>query len=436
MLSIPQAVEHTLIQLAPARIFVAFSGGVDSTALLHAVSQLGLNISVIALHVNHQISRNAEQWQKHCEMLACQLGVEFIAERVTVKNTGVGVEASAREARMTVFEKHLTPGDVLLCGHHQGDQFETFWLRAIRGAGTAGLSGILPARPLGAGIIVRPLLNFTKSQLQHYAKLNGLSWVEDESNQSTHFDRNYFRQKIAPLILNRWPHAAEKIAQACEHLADDRALMAQYASEDVARLAPQVERMGHSILMPLHNGWDRVRINHVLRYWLHLSGLNAPSKKQLDEIHHLMEAASDRQPEVVLGEYCIRRFKERLYCLPKIITQPKWQSSRLYFEPGLHLQLVDGSQLKIKLAAAGLKQGEYQIAYRSISLRAHPFGRAHSQTLKRLLQEYDVEPWLRDRVPLVFAGEELAAVGDYWVEKSFYSTQNALELQWQYEHNF
>ena len=193
---------------ASPRWLVGFSGGLDSTALLDLLVQLSRSEQLpplMAVHVNHGLSPNADAWQLHCEQVCRRLGVPLESRRVEVSNSGKGVEAAAREARYAVFEELLEPGGVVLLAHHLDDQVETFFLRLLRGAGTQGLSAMPANRALGRGILYRPLLEFSRDQLRDYAAQRQLEWVEDESNAQSGPKRNFLRREVLPLVEQRWP---------------------------------------------------------------------------------------------------------------------------------------------------------------------------------------------------------------------------------------
>ena len=178
--------------------WVALSGGLDSTVLLQSLCALQLPVVIKAVHVNHQLSPFANDWQAQCAALCTRLAVAFEAHSVTVINSGKGIEDAAREARYAVFLRCLGAGDLLLTGHHADDQSETLLLRLMRGTGPRGLAAMAQMRALGEASLWRPLLHFSRAQLETYAKAEQLSWVEDESNTSEVYDRNFLRSQVMP----------------------------------------------------------------------------------------------------------------------------------------------------------------------------------------------------------------------------------------------
>lgn len=420
------------------RVLVACSGGVDSTVLLHCVAKAGLTCPVAAVHVNHQLSIYADAWQQQVQDLCARLNVECYHQRVDVLVECGGVEQAARQARYGAFESYLREGDLLLTAHHQQDQAETFFLRLLRGAGLRGLSAMAPVRAHGDARIGRPLLQHTKEELFAYAHCHGLQWVEDDSNQQVIFDRNFLRAQVMPLLQQRWPQALQQVSRSTQLLQEADALLSHYAEHDVALCEPRVERVGQSLLLePLLN-WSEPRRNHVIRVWLTSLGYRLPERKQCFELARVLTAQADKCPVLRWQDCEIRRFQQRLYCLPR-----SWETVVSEVDPVLQWvpELCTLPQRHLNCICAafverGLRPGrDYIVKPRSRCpdvKRAHPASRGHSQSLKKLLQEYQVEPWLRPWVPLIFSGNELVAVADLWVEQGhLYQGEQALGLAWQ-----
>jgi tRNA(Ile)-lysidine synthase len=414
------------------RYWVALSGGLDSCVLLHLLAEHRPAVPVHVIHVNHQLSTRANQWQSHCEALAAAYGFPFTAEKVTVAAAGRGLEMAARDARYAVFERVLAPGDLLLMAHHQNDQAETVLLRLLRGAGLRGLGAMPEQRSLGAGRAGRPLLEHTRSELQSYAESEGLAWVEDESNESVVYDRNFLRLQVLPQLAQRWPQFAQRFAHAARSLRESEQLLTEYASEDLTAAGCRPERLGQSISLADVAGLSRARRNAVLRHWIARCGYQPPERVHLEQVDQMLIAETDTQPQVGWGQCELRRFNTRLYLLPRLPSPAKTELSWYPPEP---VTLPDSSRLWATHGAAGLRSGtDYRISFRQGGERCQPHNRSHSQKLKKLLQEYSLEPWLRDRVPLIYAGDQLAAVGDLWVCKAFYQEgEGALRVRWECE---
>ncbi len=411
------------------RLWVALSGGLDSTVLIQLIARIVPSVPVQVLHINHQLSPHASQWQAHCAELAESCGFPFICETVAVSRDGGGLEKAARDARYAAFERHLQPGDMLLMAHHQDDQAETLLLRLLRGAGVRGLGAMAEVRALGQGRLGRPLLGHSREELQEYAVEQHLRWVDDESNQSTSFDRNFLRHEILPLLKKRWPQLSGRWARTAELLQENQALLDEYAGEDLSVAHRRSERLGESIDLNACFAISKSRRNALLRYWVRSLGYSAPQQVHLDQVVQFFEAEEGATPLLAWGDCELRRFGGRLYLLPRL--SPPGGTSQLW-NSAQPLVMADGSRLSATSAGSGLRANcSYHLGYRQGGERCQPHNRQHSQTLKKLLQEYRLEPWLRDRVPLIYAGDELAAVGDLWVCRGFYTDHEpAWQVEW------
>jgi tRNA(Ile)-lysidine synthase len=381
--------------------WVGFSGGLDSTVLLHALAQLHLPVQLRALHINHQISPAADAWQMQCANFCASYSIPFHTEKVRVENTGKGIEDAARAVRYSVFEKNLAHNDYLFTAHHANDQAETLLLRLMRGTGPRGLAAMAAVRPLGAGLLARPLLHFTRAELEAYALVHQLSWVDDESNLDDGYDRNFLRNQVMPLLHSRWPEFKRKWQQTAEMCAQQEAMLEEVAYQDLARAEPAIERVGQSIDLHRLLELSTARQQNLLRYWLRLLDHTTPEQLHWQQIEQQIVAGrKDAQARVTWGNVALQTYRQRLYALPLQLPQLELQ-----FELN-----TDDRKPRLKTDLPDIR-----IVYRAGGERCKPAGRAHSQTLKKLLQEYELEPWLRDKVPLVLSGDCVVAVGDLWV---------------------
>ena len=446
-------------------IYVAYSGGLDSHALLHLIcTQLGTD-RVTALHINHQLSPHADAWQKHCQIICQQLGVNFEVERVTVPKDGSGQEASARAARYRVFDEKVGSEDVLVLGHHADDQVETVLYRLLRGAGSRGLAGMPAERSLLRGCVLRPLLTLPRATLRAYAEKQELQWIEDESNQCLDYDRNYLRHKVVPSLLERWPDLNGSVERSARHSAQAEKLNADLAELDLAGLDVQAARLGKSLSLDRLMSLPDYRQRNVLRHWRISSGLSLPGHRAIDAaLSDVIGARDDAAPVVSWpgGEW--RRFANRLFCLPADWRRQKTDTQLSPSQPAdpltwslsnktrkQTLLLPHGASLSATLLNADLlsttlqrEQGSndqaliippearVSVGFRQGGERCKPAGRGASTSLKKLFQEYQLEPWLRAHIPLIYIDGELAAVGDLWVCEGFNTTpdQPAYHLDW------
>lgn len=403
--------------------WVALSGGLDSCVLLHALVSLKLGVEVRALHVNHQISPNATAWQGHCVAFCESLNVPCEAISVNVENSGRGIEDAAREARYSVFTQYLGENECLLTAHHADDQAETMLLRLMRGTGTRGLAAMAQQRPIGKGFLCRPLLGFTRADLEAYALANDLRWVDDESNANDDYDRNLLRNKVFPVLRERWPEFAAKWQQTADICAQNEILLDELADGDLKLACLKSELVGTSISLAFFEGLSLGRRHNLLRRWLRVEGLTTPEQHHLAQIERqLLGARQDTEAQVSWGNLVMRIFRNRLYALP-LQDLPAIASQIVPFNGQMNLpncfQLSAVYCEASELPLLDSKLPDLHCRFRQGGERCKPVGRAHSQTLKRLFQEYEVSPWLRDALPLIYSGDTLVAVADLWICEGF-----------------
>ena len=392
--------------------YVGFSGGLDSTVLLHLLHEwCAANPdapTLSAIHINHGMQSAADEWQDHCEETCRSLQLVLRTHSVEVHSTGTG-ESAARDGRYRAFAEQLEPDAVLFLGHHLDDQVETFFLRLMRGAGVEGLVAMPRVRSLGEGQLVRPLLDCSRVELEHYAAHHGLAHVEDPSNQNTDMDRNFLRTQVLPLLASRWPAYRQSVARASGHMAA-AALVLGEVPETVH------SAMGDAglLLESLTIGSGEVAATK-LRAWLRSQGCQAPDHALLTEfLRQLRTAAVDSNPRLACSTYVLQRYLDGVYLVPDFVAPAPAQSLDLVPEvrcevPGagtVNLQRSDGDGL---ILAPG---EQLTVCWRQGGERCRLPGREQSQSLKNLLQEWRIPPWWRDRVPLIYFEDKLVAVGD------------------------
>jgi len=402
----------------PNRIIVAFSGGLDSTVLLHALaaSRDTHRTAILAIHINHGLHKDAPDWCNACKAFAQSLGIQFESADVAVAvDSGQGLEAAARHARYDAFAAFLRSGDVLLSAHHKDDQAETLLLNLMRGSGPAGLAGIAEVRPLGAGWLLRPILSTSRNELRAYAARYALKWIDDPSNEDTTFDRNYLRHEVLPLLEQRWPGVAGRLQRSAILAGEAATMLDQLADADRQQLGGRPDRLSLAGLREL----PVERQRNVLRYVIRELGLPSPPAAQLQSIiADLVPARDDGQPLVEWPGAEVRRYREQVYVLPAMTrarnsTAAMQDGGRFVLAAGMgELILEPGAPegLAMDLVARGL-----ELRYRSGGEEIKLTGQSHTRKLKKLLQEEGVVPWMRERLPLLYSGKELVAVADLWL---------------------
>ncbi|MBA3582357.1 MAG: tRNA lysidine(34) synthetase TilS [Gammaproteobacteria bacterium] len=404
------SVDHlrVFLQNTPAQAYcVAYSGGLDSTVLLHACVQLGLT-PLRAIHIHHGLSQHADDWAQHCQQQAQLLGIECVVQRVNLNLlSGESVEAQAREARYAAFAHLLQTHEALLTAHHLEDQAETVLLQLLRGSGPAGLAAMAAQSQFAKGYLLRPLLTQARADLQRYAQQLNVSWVEDDSNSALRFDRNYVRHQVWPLFTARWPSAATSVARSAQWMAEADSLLNELAAQDLSTL---LSEQGLAIA-PLQQ-LNEPRQRNVLRYWLQQAQLAVPGHAQLASLLQQLDAASDRQIEINWRGGRIRRYQQHLVADANAAMSEApfgiWQLQENW-------PLGEGRVLRREdLLAAGLRIPpeiqQLQVAQRQGGERIHLQGHAHRHSLKKLLQTRQIPPWQRDQLLLLFHQQTLVAV--------------------------
>jgi tRNA(Ile)-lysidine synthase len=410
----------------PSRYLVAYSGGADSTVLLHALAsaETANPVPVVALHVDHGLHQDSAAWEVRCRLQAERLGIEYRSERVRVTHdAGSGPEAAARDARYAWLGSQMQDGDWLLSAHHEDDQAETLLLNLMRGSGIMGLAGIGAMRRFSSGWLVRPLLGISGDTLRAYAELHRLPWTDDPSNADTNFDRNYLRQKVLPLLAARWPAAAARLRRSADLAAEASDMLDELAAIDTAAPSP-CNRLDIASLLRLSGARQR----NVIRYALRRSGLSPPPASRLHQVlHELIPARADAQPLVSWPGGEIRRYREYLYLLAPLATMPAAPPGRL--RPGSVLDLGSGQgRLELQRDANGgiapaLAEQGLSVLYRQGGEEILLPKQTHRRKLKKLLQDEAIVPWMRDRLPLLFAVRRLVAVADLWIDTECVSTK-------------
>jgi len=419
----------------PARYVIAFSGGLDSTVLAHALADLKhhdehfAGREILAVHIDHGLQPESADWAEQCGEMAAALEMDFRSVRVNVQmESGKGPEASARDARYSALHAELGEDDWLLSAHHREDQAETLLLNLIRGSGPAGVAGIGSLRRFGPGWLVRPMLNVDRVDILMYANERGLSWLEDPSNRDRRFDRNFLRHEVLPRLKSRWTDIAARLQRSAGHAGEASQLLVELAEIDVDTLGSRTDRLPIDALVKL----SAARQRNVIRYALRDRGLATPTAVQLDRImNEVIPARVDAQPLVAWPGASVRRYRNGLYLLPENLAEAvetcQLQGDEFELGGGLGLlKLESGAQVGL---SKSLVEGGLSVKPRVGGERFLPYRQSHTRELKKLLQEEGVVPWMRDRLPLVFSEDRLVAVGDLWLAADAVS-EPGFALRW------
>lgn len=441
------AIQARVPASAPS-IAIAYSGGLDSAVLLHLASNYAKtrDITLFAFHVHHGLSQNADDWLLHCERECEYLGVCFDARRVTLVTRGGGVEQAARLSRYAALgdlcRVHGVP--LLLTAHHQDDQAETVLLQLLRGSGVAGLSGMEPANMapdlLGDAetTIARPLLDFSRAELEGFVTCNALRYVEDESNADARYARNALRLKVMPSLAEYFPGFQQRFARVALHAQAAQRLLDQVAEQDLEACAD-----GECIDIGKLKRLTPDRMDNLLRHWFAVNGVRMPSTSWLAEMRtQLLDARDDAQVRVTHTDCEIRRHRDRIFLTNRVSDTELAAQSQMFRwrgEARIHFPRFGGN-LYFDVANEGvdgtwLSTQDMLIRYRSGGEKLKLAANRPTRSLKHHFQALDIPPWERLRLPVVLTQSGLlfaAGVGLNWRDLEP-AHGPAIRLRWEKE---
>jgi tRNA(Ile)-lysidine synthase len=432
-----ERVKGALLPVVPSgsTILLGLSGGVDSAVLLHVLHALApaCGWRLQALHVHHGISPRADEWAKFCADLCARLNVPFQVEQVDIEPLRErGIEAAARELRHAALSRRRV--DFVALAHHLDDQAETMLLQLLRGAGVKGACAMpFIRRKEGAPAQLRPLLDVPRRALVEYAKEHALAWVEDESNADDAYPRNFLRHRVLPILEERFPAYRETLGRSSRHFAEASGLMDELAELD-SRGAMQEGGLEVARLKALNNA----RAKNLLRYFLHSFGVSMPQEAQLDDmLNQLRHARNDAGVCLDFDGWQMRRFQGRAYVthlkpLPDSFCVT-WNGEEVLDLPGLGGKLYFDCTPGAGIRLAQLQRANVTVRPRTGAERLKPGDRRPTRTLRNLLQEMNMPPWRRERLPLLFCDEALAAVPGVGVDCAFQAGPNeaGITLRWE-----
>lgn len=408
---------------------IAYSGGADSSALLHsfaAMRKLFPQLSVRSIHVHHGLNCDADKWQAHCEKVCNLLDISLTVHRTCIKSTGKGLEAAAREARYAAISRHIRQDEIVVTGQHIEDQTETVLLNLKRGAGVHGLSAMQVLSKGSHGLtLFRPLLTVTKQQIVEYLEAQQHTWVEDDSNQSEQFDRNYLRHVVVPTLTKRWPQFQQSILRSTRLLAEQASLLDELAIDDLRSIEKPTQPPFYepSLDLSAFAQLSQSRQRNALHFWVKEKANVVLSQQQLSQFEiQFFSVREDAEPAIDLGSHQLRYFRGDLF----LINSPEDVVHQL-----ISLKLNQKFILPDQLGHVVLQDthlGTLKIPHEKtlISVRFDSKGqkiqlksRAHRTKLKQWFKENHVPPWQRQRIPLLFFNEDLVAVGDFLLDSRF-----------------
>ncbi len=419
---------NNLIDSAPLSqtVFVGLSGGLDSTVLLHQLaqqqSQLGYTLN--AIHIHHGLHPHADDWALHCQHQCDALLIPLQIVRITIAEPLRNVEQQARDARYSAFANILKPGETLALAHHQNDVAETLLLRLMRGSGTQALANMQRYQVRDDYQIWRPLLQCSRAELERYATENSLRWIDDSSNIDQRFDRNFIRHSVLPLLEQRFPNVAKRLAHSANLLSADAELLAPIIAAHAAHCIDGKQLLVSQLLV-LENGLA----THVVRYWLAKYGQSMPGSAALNEfILQLGKQRPGSDAQLVSTDYALRVWNKRIFICKKQSAEPDAEFDYVW-DGKQALALPRGGSLSWH----GTPPCITRVCYRRGAEKIQLPGRAHHHSVKKCLSTL-APPWQRDSLPFVYNEQgELLAVGDYLLSEPLqqFQQQYFCTLTWQ-----
>jgi tRNA(Ile)-lysidine synthase len=420
--------DRTAAQLVPllptgSKLLLGLSGGMDSVVLLHVLNTLApkLGFTLSAVHVHHGISPNADAWAQFCAGVCARYSVPLVIKHVDISplKGAHGIEASARKLRHAAFAESEIPFVAL--AHHADDQAETLMLQLLRGAGLRGVSAMPLVREQGGQLLLRPLLGCSRTELLAYAQQHGLEWIEDESNTDDSYPRNFLRHRLFPVLEERFPAWRDTLGRSASHFAEAAVILEEVALADGAGEPLLAVEKLEALSLP--------RSKNLLRHFLHGHGAPMPQEAQLDDMLSQMRGARDNADVCVnFGDWQVRRYRGFIHVMKALpIFDPMlrldWQGEASLFWPPLQRDIHFTSVFGQGISREKLSQGRVSLRLRNggETLRPHPL--AARRSMKNLLQENGVPPWLRERLPLLYCGEELVCVVGVAVASAFQASE-------------
>jgi len=421
-----------------SRFLLAFSGGIDSYVLLHVLASHRHHFkdtNLQAVHINHSLNINSDQWALRCQSICEQLSVGFVAIDVdATPRVGESPEARARAVRYEAISRLIRPGDCLLTAHHQDDQVETLLLQLMRGSGPKGLAAMPEVSTFHQALIARPLINVRREDIQAYAIKHQLKWIDDDSNRDVKYDRNFIRHEIIPRLQQRWPSLSQTVSRSARYCAEASEIL-----EAAARIA--IEGMqsadGNSLSVSALQHYSHAEQKNILRYWFQSKGLSTPSSVQLDQVvEQILTAAIDATPRLTWEGSEVRRYRDYVYALPALKEINVEQSITWNPDEPLEVESV-GTLNAVESSGEGvarkfIESNNLTVSFRQGGESIQPAGRKEKHALKKLFQEAGIPPWVRERTPLIYIGNDLAAVGELFISQKFHAQagEDSYIFQW------
>ncbi|WP_343182596.1 tRNA lysidine(34) synthetase TilS [Buchnera aphidicola] len=394
------------------KILIAYSGGLDSTVLLNQLIPFQKKkpfIQIRAIYINHNTSKKTKTFSQHCKKTCQTYKIQFIQKniKITTKNN---FQNNARKLRYKIFEKNMLPNEILVTGHHANDQCETLFLSLIKGRGIPGLSGIPHLRYLHSNkIIIRPLLKYTKLQLENWAKKNKINWINDESNLSNKYDRNFIRNKIIIKMQNKWPYFINNCIKSMKILYNQEHALNYFLDQEIKKQ----KTFKNIFNIYFFQNYSNIIQTLLIRRWLFLKTKNTINYINTQNIYTnlVVNKEQNKNNTIAIKKNIITRYKNKIYYIKKKKSIKNkilfWHNHNKSLTLPQNLGYLTKNRLGIKLPKpkkTDLINIRFQLN-KTIYINQY-----YKKRTKTILQENQITPWNRNRIPILFYNNQPIAI--------------------------
>jgi len=424
-------IDKIINQYKNKSFLIAYSGGLDSTVLLDQLLKIKKtkpDFNIRAIHINHNISEFSKKWTEHCKKICNFYKIPLIIENICLDKNN-NIEEKLRIKRYNIIYNHLSLNEILLTGHHMNDQCETLILSLKRGSGPTGLSSMSFETTFGNKKIVRPFLKKTKKELELYAYKNNLNWIEDFSNLNINYDRNFIRHKIIPILEKRWPFFIKNCFRTTYICQKETTLLNKLLDKKINNFI----KFDNSLDIKNFKNIKKELSLALIRRWVSLQKIKKPSYNNIQYIYHQMiYSRLDANPKCILGTHEIRRYKKSLYFIKKQSNLKNtilfWHKKEKNLTLPNNLGFLSQNQTGIALPAPENHQLiNIRFQYEGNILI---LGRSKKRKIKKIWQEKNIPPWLRNQIPLLFYNNDLISALGVFVINIKNKSQNTWIISW------
>ncbi|CAL4319240.1 tRNA lysidine(34) synthetase TilS [Buchnera aphidicola] len=412
---------------------ICYSGGLDSTVLLHLLLKLKKTKKIFfrAIHINHKLNINSDNWSDHCKKECKKYNVPIVIKNVNLNLKKNNIESKARSMRYKEIYKNLLPKEIILTAHNLNDQCETFLLALKRGSGPKGLSSMSTYKKIDNIIHIRPLLQIDRNTLEKWAKKNKLKWIEDNSNWDTNYDRNFLRRKIIPILKERWPKFIKNCTRSAKICSEQEEALNYFTTDIIKKTVCTDKTLNITNLKYL----KKEILNIILRHWISLHHVNMPSYKGLYKIFtDIINSKKSASPKISFKKYEIRRYRKKLYLLKPILPSLKnriifWHKTQTSLALPNQLGYVTQDKMGVKLPSPEKKE------LVNIRFQANGSflieGQKHKKKLKKIWQLLNIPIWQRENIPLLFYNNRfIGALGIFTIKNKNIKVYHYWYLSW------